>query len=174
LFLPFGIAFSITAVVTIGTDVWNPRIPSPIPKTQKPKKMPPKTKHAEIQSPVTPRQKNPVINGVSPTKEDREQLVQNIMSQIVQDHNMSPISVEIIDTVELDDVPDTIILRFKDEKAVAEFIKLRGDALSLLATIKERKGDSKSLNLCLSSQVIEKGVTVSQLTSILQKIFGDP
>ncbi len=182
LFFPVGIACGITAAVTMVADVWtriSSRIPSPIPKTQTPKKTPqkkspPKIKYAEILSPVTPKQKkavkpNPVV---SPMKEEMDQVVRNIMSRLVE-NPMSPTSVEIIDTLDPNVLPDTIILRFNSEDAVTEFLKVRREALSLLATIQKREGEPKSLTLCLSSQVIKKGVTVTQITSILEKIFGD-
>ena len=180
LFFPVGVAFGITAGVTIVAEVWTripSRIPSPIPKTQSPKKTPQKNtpqklKYSEILSPVTPKKKKPVNQVVSPMKEEMDRVVRSIMSRLVE-NPMSPISVEIIDTLHPNDLPDTIILKFNSEEAVSEFIRVRGNALSVLATIQKNEGDSHSLTLCLRSHIIKQGVTVNEITSIIHKIFGD-
>jgi hypothetical protein len=125
-----------------------------------------------MKSPVTPIQKRPIKPAVSPMKKEMDQVVRNVMSRVVE-NTMSPIAVEIIDTVNPNELPDTIILKFNSEEAIREFLKVRASSLSVLATIQNNEAESKSLTLCLKSQIIEQGVTVDQITLILQKIFGD-
>jgi hypothetical protein len=115
-------------------------------------------------SPRTREARDGEIEVVSSIEKEGEPLVKN---------TMSPISIDIVDTAHLNTPPDTVIVRFNSEKALANFIELEEKNFSVFSTIKKREGETTSINICLNDQAIEEGVTINQINSTLKKIFGD-